>query len=99
MGSQIIRQPNELFAIFSSITDTIIMWDATAKDVEDYFVDRAAKQERRMVRDILRHVKAGDTRKAYHQFALTWDEALKLDEEHGGEVWLIERAGRIGGGQ
>ncbi len=46
MGSQIIQQPNGQYAIFSTITDTIIMWDADAGDVEEYFVDRAAKQER-----------------------------------------------------
>ena len=46
MGSQIIRQPNDLFAIFSSITDTIVMWDATAKDVEDYFVERVPHDDR-----------------------------------------------------
>ena len=87
MGKQIIKQPNGLFAIFSTSTDTIHMWDATAQDIEDHFVERAAKDARRDVRQILEHVTAGEPRKAYYQFVMTWDQALAMDEEHGGEVW------------
>lgn len=87
MGKQIIRQPNGLFAIYSSSTDTITAWDATEQEIIDEFAERAAEDARQNVRRILDHVKAGDPRLAYHQFALTWDQALEADREHGGEVW------------
>jgi hypothetical protein len=87
MGNQIIRQPDGEFAIFSTITDTIIMWDATAEDIEQYFVKRAADDASRRVLEILRCVSAGEPNQAYYQFTMTWDEALKMDEEHGGDAW------------
>ena len=87
MGNQIIRQPNGQFAIFSSITDTIHVYDATAEEIEEYFVERAAESERQRVREILGHVIAGEPRKAYYQFAMTWDEALKMDRIRGGDAW------------
>lgn len=87
MGNQIIRQPDGLFAVFSHNTDTIAIWDASAVEVVDHFADLAAEDARRAVREKLRHVVAGEQRKAYHQFAMTWDEALISDCEHGGDAW------------
>ena len=97
MGKQIIQQPNGQFAIFSTGTDTVHVWDATAEEIEEHFVNRAADDERRRVREILAHVAAGNPSKAYYQFAMTWAEALEADEEHGGEVWLAERARAVTG--
>lgn len=87
MGNQIIKQPDGRYAIFSSITDTIIFWDATEDEVVDYFVEKAAKQARKDTRRVLDHVTVGEPRKAYFQFVMTWDEALRKDQEHGGEAW------------
>lgn len=87
MGQQIIQQPNGLFAIFSSNTDTIHLYDATAQEVMDFFVDMATADTKRRVVEILVNVAAGEPRKAYYQFAKTWDEALAMDKEHGGEAW------------
>jgi len=98
MGSQIIQQPNGQYAIFSTITDTIVMWDADAGDVEEYFVTRAANQERGRVRDILKHVTAGRPEKAYYQFVMTWTDALRMDEAHGGDAWQ-DPATQVGGGE
>ena len=87
MGYQIIRQPDNRLAIFSSYTDTIVAWDATADEVMMWFVDLATERTRRDIGPVLEHVEAGEPEKAYHQFAMTWDEALKEDREGGGEVW------------
>lgn len=86
MGHQIIKQPNGLFAIFSSNTDTIIGWDYTEEDVLEYFAEQAAADARREVRMKLDHVKSDDARSAYYQFAKTWEEALELDYDNGGSV-------------
>lgn len=87
MGYQIIKQPDDQFAIFSTFTDTIIVWDATGQEIEDWFVQNAAERARQDVRRTLGHVGAGEPRKAYCQFAMTWDEALAEDRENDGEVW------------
>lgn len=87
MGYQIIKQPNDLFAIFSSYTDTVIVWDSTQAEVLDWFIELEADRVRRDIGGILANVAAGEARKSYFQFAMTWDEALEKDREHDGEAW------------
>ena len=86
MGNQIIKQPDGRFAIFSSITDTIIVWDATADEIVEYFAEQAAERAREDVRRKIEHVAAGEPRRAYFQFAMTWEEALATDREFGGDA-------------
>lgn len=97
MGHQILRQPDGLFAIFSSVVDSIIVYDATADEIVEHFAARAADDAARRTRQIIEHVEAGEPRKAYYQFALTWDEALDSDREHGGEAWRYFRKGSSDG--
>lgn len=87
MGSQILRQPDGLYAVFSSETDTIVVWDATEDEIVEHFVEIAAERARRDVQRVLGHVSAGEPRRAYYQFALTWEGALAKDREHRGEAW------------
>lgn len=90
MGYQTIRQPDTdppLFAVFSSYTDTIVVWDATAEEIEEWFVEIAVERVRRDVRRNLGRITEGDPRRVYAQFTMTWDEALAKDREHGGEAW------------
>ena len=87
MGQQIIRQPNGLFAVFSDISGTVEMWDASRDEVEAHFVDEAAERARAMVRATLDRVGRGDTRSVYRRHAMTWSEALASDREHNGQAW------------
>lgn len=87
MGYQVIRQPGtDLFGIFSSERDQFVMWEATRADVVDFFVELAVERARRDAERVLGHVEAGEPRKAYFQFAMTWDQAVAKDREHGGEL-------------
>lgn len=83
MSKQVIKQPNGRFAIFSSGTDTFHYMDLTAEEVEEHFVSRAAEDARENIRRILEFVQNDQPKKVYYQFALTWQEALDLDKEHG----------------
>jgi hypothetical protein len=87
MGSQIIKQPDGRFAVFSTFTDTIIIWDATVSDIVEYFERQAAEDARRAVTRRTDLVEAGKAREAYYQFTMTWPEALRKDEQHGGGAW------------
>lgn len=60
MGDQIIRQPDGRYAVFSTATDTIHVYDATEGEIVKYFADVAAEQARREARRILGHVSAGE---------------------------------------
>lgn len=85
MGYQIIKQPDDLFAVFSSYTDTIVVWDATQAEVVDWFVEIAVEDTKQRVNGLIGHVSAGESRKAYYQFAMSWEEAQERDREHGGD--------------
>jgi len=87
VGNQIVKQPDGKYAIFSSITDTIVFWDATYDEIVQFFVDRAIEDTKRSVQKVLDHVAADEPRKAYYQFTMTWEEALRDDRDGGGEVW------------
>lgn len=87
MGHQIIRQPDGKLAVYSSGTDTWIISDATPGDLEDYYAERAAEDARRSTRKTLEHVLAGDPRKVYCQFTMTFDEANEASRESGGAWW------------
>lgn len=86
MGYQIIRQPEGCYAVFSSYTDTIAVYEATSEEIVEWFAEEAAERARRDVRRIIEHVAAGEPRRAYFQFTMTWDEALRIDREHGGDA-------------
>jgi hypothetical protein len=87
MGHQIIRQPDGKLAVFSSTTDTWILTDASPEELEDYYAERAAEDARRSARKTLGHVLAGEPRKAYYQFAMTFTEADEMSREHDGAWW------------
>lgn len=88
MGNQIIRQPSGTFAIFSTVTGTIVAWDASESDIVAWFTERDASEWE--VRAALTHVAAGAPEKIYAQFAMTWEEALAEDRRHGGTAWREE---------
>ena len=86
MGQQVIKQPDGRFAVFSTNTDTITVWDATAEEIVQHFVDQAAKDARRHATETVRKVGDGRARAVYHQFTMSWAEALEKDRDHDGEV-------------
>jgi len=90
VGNQIIHQPDGKFAVFNTNTDTIVFWDATKDEVVDWFVQlelAALERRKQHIADMIDQVGADNAREVYHQFAMTWDEALDRDREHDGEVW------------
>lgn len=84
MGHQIIRQPDGLYAVFSSVVDSWILYDATRQDIIDYYAERAAEDARERATRTLDCVDE-DPRKAYYQFTMTFEEANALSVEHGGD--------------
>ncbi len=80
MASQIIKQPDGLFAVFSTIVDGWVLVDATGEEIVDYFAERAADDARRSAGRILYEVATGG--KPYCQFTMTFDDADKLNNEH-----------------
>lgn len=83
MGYQVIKQPNGLYAIFSSYTDTWCESNADRQEIFDWFAERAKEDSDRAIKRVLDAVDA-DPRNAYYQFAMTFEEANAKSIEHGG---------------
>ena len=85
MGSQIIKQPNGKYAIFSSIVDDIVFYEATEKDIVKYFVDREVERITQHVRETIESLDKGG--KPSFQFTMTWEEALDTAKRVHGAKW------------
>jgi hypothetical protein len=83
MGHQIIKVPDGTYAVFSSFTDTWILWNASAQELEDYYAEKAAEDARRHTAETIALVEE-DPSKAYCQFAMSFEEANVMSVEGGG---------------
>lgn len=85
MGQQIINQPDGRLAVFSSVTGTFIVVDATPEELIEWRAKEAAEAARERTEKELDKVLA-DPQTAYGRRALTWEEASRLNQEHGGDL-------------
>lgn len=76
MGQQIIKQPDGLYAVFSSVVDNFTTIDATADELIELFAEQAARDCRDRVKSIIERLDAGE--RAYHQFTMTIADAIRL---------------------
>lgn len=94
MSYQILCQPDGRFALFSSVTGTIELWDATDTEIEDWFVAEAIRKTRDTVSRAVEKVAKNQARSVYHRFTLSWEEATALDKQNNGdltEFWIKEQ--------
>lgn len=75
MGHQIIKQPDGLLAVWSTGTDSWILYDATAEELAEHYASREAERMRQSVLELTALVEADKPEEAYFQFVMTFDEA------------------------
>ena len=85
MGHQIIKQPDDLYAVFSSGVDAWILYDCTRQDVIDYYALKAFRDAEERTARIIDQVD-DDPRTAYYQFTMTFAEANAQSQHSGGQV-------------
>jgi len=83
MASQIIMQPDGLFAVFSSDCDGFVLYDATPEDIITAELDAYTKRVTDRINITCQQLKDG-TREIKGQ--LTYDEALIIHTEHHGKL-------------
>lgn len=89
MSRQIIKQPNGLYAQWSSVVDDFVMIDATPEDIiEDLLADERDNITAR-VHKIVADLDRGD--KPYYQFTMTWNEAVRESIKHHGRDTEVTR--------
>jgi hypothetical protein len=92
MAWQIIKQPNDLYAIWSTVVDDFIVVDCSRDEVVQEFIEYEAKQIRDTVAAKLDQIDKGE--KAYHQFTQTFDECItRIREIHGDDCESLKALG------
>lgn len=73
--SQIIRQPNGLYATFSTVSNGFTMWNCTVEDLIKDAVERETARIEAGIRQTVAELEAGE--RPYHQFTMDWKEAAR----------------------
>ena len=74
MAHQIVKQPNGLYAVWSTVVDDFVMEDATMEDIIAVETEVATAEIKARIESIVSKLEAG--RKPYHQFTKTYEELL-----------------------
>lgn len=80
MGQQIIKQPDGRLAVFSTVTDSFVVVDATPEEVIEWRAEEAAQEASERTEAELKRVLDSAIDKPYRQFTLTWEEAARMDQ-------------------
>lgn len=85
MGHQIIKQPNGMYCVYSSIVDEFIITDASPEEIIGHWIAIESDKLTKKVNDIVSELNAGG--RPYHQFTMTFEEAVAQAKEVHGEKW------------
>lgn len=88
MGKQIIKQPDGKYAVWGSISDTFVIYNATKEEVLKFFRDDYMKKVERQMRDIKMTFKdLEDGEEPYFQFTLSFEECMELMKMNNPEIY------------
>ncbi len=76
MSWQIVKQPDDRYAVWSTVIDDFIIMDATKEEVIQEFVEAERERITDRVNDIIAKLERGE--KPYHQFTKTFQELAAL---------------------
>jgi hypothetical protein len=80
MGWQIVKQPDEKWAIWCSIQDNFVLNDLTEQELLSYWIDEEIEHVTRKAQQHLDFVKSGKR----NHFSMTWDECQEtIKRVHG----------------
>jgi hypothetical protein len=80
VSEQIIQQPNGRFAVWSTVTDSLIVLDATREELISWRAEQAAEKARVATENELARVLDPCNPRPYFQFTLTWEEAVERNQ-------------------
>lgn len=84
MGQQIVKQPNGLYAIWSSVVDSFTLYDATRGEIIEELVSDETRRITEMVDRVIADLNANGS--PYFQFKKSFDECVsEMRAVHGDE--------------
>lgn len=81
MGHQIIKQPNGLLCVWSTIVDDFIIVDATPEELVGYYAKKAAEDAAKSTARLVNAVIEGRAAEVYPRTVMTYAEALRSMQE------------------
>lgn len=75
MAHQIVKQPNGMYCIFSTVVDSVIVYNATEEQLINYYIEKEKKEITERVAKVIKQIEAGE--KPYAQFTMTFDEMME----------------------
>lgn len=92
MPKQIVKQPNGLYALWSTVVDDFVCVDATAEEIVAEFVEESTRQIQANVSRVIASLETGG--KPYHQFTRSFDECVaEIKERHGEDAESLQLLG------
>lgn len=87
MGKQIIKQPNGLYCIFSTVVDNVTDYDLTSSEIIDMFVEEEKERITSKVLSITSKLDKGEP--AYFNFIIDYNQMLEsISRIHGDEEMI-----------
>jgi hypothetical protein len=97
MARRIIKQPNGLYAEWSTIVDDFVSFDCTPEDIIQDWIENEAKEIRKRVEQVVKELDEGG--KPYFQFTDSFEDCIKrIKEVHGGDtesLSMVREAGLL----
>lgn len=82
MGHQIIKQPNGLFAVFSTIVDNFLVYNKTKEQLKKFYLRMERARINKEIDEIVEKIEKGVS--PYYQFSMTFEQAVEeIQENHG----------------
>jgi hypothetical protein len=98
MARQIIKQPNGLYCVWSTIVDDLVLIDATPQDIINELVQKSSKEHTEFVNSTVDALERGE--KPYYHYTMTFDEAVKeIRKRHGKNTETLQMLGLAKGKQ
>lgn len=92
MPKQIVVQPNGMLALWSTVVDDFVCFDATEEEIADELSDGLIRIWRQRVKDVLAELRKGG--KPYRDFTRSFDECVStIREIHGGDTESLRMMG------
>lgn len=82
MGRQVIKQPDDKYAVWSSMVDNFILINCQEQDIVNFYCEEYRRDLIPVIRDQIKAIDRNE--KPHFQFTMTWDEALDtIRDTHG----------------
>jgi hypothetical protein len=91
MGHQVIRQPDGQLAVWSTVVDDFVIFDATTEEIAEHYAEEARKKAREDWAEACKRALETGTSGRY-QFAMQWEEAQEQRASVHGAPFDLEKA-------